>query len=443
MNCKFITALLTTAVVLSAGVVGAQTYDLNVDGPASVGEGVAFDASVTLDFTGADPTSGWSYGICNDTAFVTLTGIADGVIPMTAKNGDPVDFNQQSMGADGYSVGLVICLVGCATLAPGTDYDLTTGSYTADLETPTTTSITPCDTIGAPPVATVVVVNGQSIVPTFGGLDLAIVGVPEPAYTYLAPMTDVNYNPDTGGDASVTISVSVDQDDNGAPSALTQGFSMGLGHDASILEVTAVNTAGLTAALGQAPDFATVGLDDVNGWTIGVVYALTGGVEIPLDNTSVLEIDYQTVTPSPLAGDTVGLTSSLTWSDNIGAPPVANVVVVGGASLNATFTDGSFNFIPQIITIVEFRRGDANEDGIVNIADGIWILNDLFQGGPSIDCDAASDANGDGNLDSADAVYIFSYRFMGGSPPPAPFPDCGTFPGQLPAPDDCNAYNGC
>ena len=124
MNCKFITALLTTAVVLSAGAVSAQTYDLNVDGPASVGEGVTFDASVTLDFTGAADTSGWSYGICNDTAFVTLVSIVDGVVPMTAKNGDEVDFNQQGTGPEGYSVGLVICLVGCATLAPGVDYDL-------------------------------------------------------------------------------------------------------------------------------------------------------------------------------------------------------------------------------------------------------------------------------------------------------------------------------
>ncbi len=441
MNCKFITALLTTAVVLSAGVVGAQTYSLNVVGPASVGEGVTFDASVTLDFTGGD-SEGWSYGICNDTAFVTLLSVVDGVVPMTVAGGGAAAFNQQAMDASGYSVGLVISLVGAFTLPAGTGYDLTTGTYSADLETASTT-ITPCDTFGIPPVATVIVVGGASFVPTFNGLTLEIVGVPQPSFSYLAPTPSVNYNPDTGGDASFTIGVSVDQDANGAPDALTQGFSMGLGHDSSIMEVTGVTTDGLTAALGQAPAFATVGLDDTNGWTIGVVYSLVGGLDIILQDAVVMEVGYATVSPSPLAGDLVGVTTPLTFSDGLGIPPVANVVVVNGASLNATFVDGSVTFVPQIITVVDFRRGDANEDSIVNIADGIWIINDLFQNGPTIDCLIASDANDDGLVDLSDAAYIFGYRFSNGPPPPAPFPACGITPTQLPAPDDCNSYNAC
>ena len=72
-----------------------------------------------------------------------------------------------------------------------------------------------------------------------------------------------------------------------------------------------------------------------------------------------------------------------------------------------------------------FIRGDANDDGGVNIADGIWILNELFRDGAPSPCQSAADANGDLGVSIADATYIFSYRFAGGDEPPAPFPECG------------------
>ena len=73
-----------------------------------------------------------------------------------------------------------------------------------------------------------------------------------------------------------------------------------------------------------------------------------------------------------------------------------------------------------------FIRGDCNNDGIVNIADASFILNLLFQVGPPGACFDACDANADGIIDLADAVFIQSYRLLAGSPPPPPFPVCGT-----------------
>jgi len=94
-----------------------------------------------------------------------------------------------------------------------------------------------------------------------------------------------------------------------------------------------------------------------------------------------------------------------------------------------------------VLGVVPFRRGDANDDALLNIADGVWLLNDLFQGGAHTDCDGANDANADGNVDAADAVYIFNYQFLDGSAPPAPFPGCGT--DGDPAPTDCSSYTSC
>ena len=71
-----------------------------------------------------------------------------------------------------------------------------------------------------------------------------------------------------------------------------------------------------------------------------------------------------------------------------------------------------------------FIRGDANNDGLLNLADGIAILNYLF-GDETVPCQNSADTTDDAQIDITDAISIFSYQFAGGAAPPAPFPDCG------------------
>lgn len=59
-----------------------------------------------------------------------------------------------------------------------------------------------------------------------------------------------------------------------------------------------------------------------------------------------------------------------------------------------------------------FRRGDANQDRRVDIADSILVLHYLFLGGDAR-CKDAADANDDGRLDVADGVRILSFLFLG------------------------------
>jgi hypothetical protein len=72
-----------------------------------------------------------------------------------------------------------------------------------------------------------------------------------------------------------------------------------------------------------------------------------------------------------------------------------------------------------------FRRGDSNDDGKVNIADPIHVLNFLFRGGPTPRCQKAADADDSGSLNITDPIFLLGYLFSGGRPPPAPFPACG------------------
>jgi hypothetical protein len=74
---------------------------------------------------------------------------------------------------------------------------------------------------------------------------------------------------------------------------------------------------------------------------------------------------------------------------------------------------------------VVFRRGDANRDGGINIADAVYILQNLFASGPDILCDDAADSNDDEGVNIADAVYILQNLFAGGPAVPPPHPECG------------------
>jgi len=73
-----------------------------------------------------------------------------------------------------------------------------------------------------------------------------------------------------------------------------------------------------------------------------------------------------------------------------------------------------------------FVRGDAAEDGVINLSDAVKILAHLFLGDTTLDCLDAADADDDGVVLLTDPVYVLEYLFQGGSPPPLPFPIAGS-----------------
>lgn len=79
-----------------------------------------------------------------------------------------------------------------------------------------------------------------------------------------------------------------------------------------------------------------------------------------------------------------------------------------------------------------FRRGNVNNDTLVNLADAVTILNFLFVGGLTLDCLDAADVNDNGRLDLTDPIRILNYLFRGSDPPEAPGP---TVPGIDPTED--------
>jgi len=65
-----------------------------------------------------------------------------------------------------------------------------------------------------------------------------------------------------------------------------------------------------------------------------------------------------------------------------------------------------------------YVTGDANGDGVIDLADVVYLVNYLYKGGdPPVPVEAG-DANCDGVVDLADVVYLINYLYRGGDPPP-------------------------
>ncbi len=67
-------------------------------------------------------------------------------------------------------------------------------------------------------------------------------------------------------------------------------------------------------------------------------------------------------------------------------------------------------------------RGDANNNGAVNMSDASYINNYLFSGGPAPPCMNQADVNNSGGVDVSDSVYLLNWLFNGGPEPPSPGP---------------------
>jgi hypothetical protein len=217
-----------------------------------------------------------------------------------------------------------------------------------------------------------------------------------------------------------------------------------LGWGMSVAIEGAARAAGATTA-GTAADtrgggFFTAGfqktevvLPERNGGKLGVISIFLSGSDpveaLPRHGTySVLRIDLEATAPQGQA-DSLAKVRFLDGLVGSGQPVPNTAGVDGGAEppcnldtalLTVRFQAGAGNL---------FVRGNANGDGVVNIADAIWTFRALFLSAVAGPCTDAEDANGDGRVNITDPLHLLNFQLLGGAPPPAPFPGCGEDPG--------------
>ncbi len=79
------------------------------------------------------------------------------------------------------------------------------------------------------------------------------------------------------------------------------------------------------------------------------------------------------------------------------------------------YTTDSYCITPEFNCVS--ARGDLTDDGVIDVADLLQLINYLFLGVSPPDPLYKGDVNCDGVVDVADVVYLINYLFVGGSPP--------------------------
>ncbi len=212
-----------------------------------------------------------------------------------------------------------------------------------------------------------------------------------------------------------------------------QGWSLSVALDRSQLRFVSATIDGTDAAMQLHRGFertegAWVGGhpgapgEEADGFVSAVVLSFVEPITLdPSAPQSLVRARYELV-DGAVAGDGVPSGAAAGFADGLtgSGQPVTNLFTVRGATHNPR------RRIPlEIRRGSRFRRGDANDDARVDLADAIWILNELVRDGPRTPCRLAADANDDARVDVSDAIWIAHYRFLHGPPPPAPFPACG------------------
>lgn len=209
-----------------------------------------------------------------------------------------------------------------------------------------------------------------------------------------------------------TVTVEVTLDVLGLPEDPGVGaYSFGIEHDPSIASVVDVRLG--SGYPENSPDFFAFEITP-NGFTATMLLEFIETTELHGIGLPIHEVDYFLVAEG---------TTPLSFQAELGSFPIPLMVVntrwpMFRETFEPTTVDGSLT--AEILPF--FRRGDANDDGVFDIADPIAILNGLFMG-PPLPCDDAVDSNDDGGLNIADAIHGLGALFAGGPQPPAPGPE--------------------
>lgn len=413
-------------VFLTACQLPAQNHVFSISG-ATGQTGSTFDATVTFDLV--VPAQGWSFGVCHSPASLDLLAAVASPTTLTVNGGGAPGFitlSTSPMPGAGLTMGVIVDLFNANVLAAGM-HDILVATYemvgVADPD-PIVTTLDFCNTLGTPAVDSVVVVDGGSLTPDFVSGVVTI--TPPPDYC-LDMICDA-------GQTSVSITwsgcSSFDYFLLHRDGVLLQSFdSMTFSYDDLDLEAGTYHYALIGVVFPDPRGSPVILVAECDADVIPLVIETilpavgpyTGGTLVTVTGTGFMNLLFPTIVefdgvPQNMV-DVISDTELTFVTKPVGVLQTVDMTISNqtSASLTDAFTYG-------------FQRGEVNADGSVDIADGIFVLEYLFNFGAAPGCDDAADANDDGSIDIADGIYILAYLFDFGAPPPPPFLTAGSDP---------------
>lgn len=211
---------------------------------------------------------------------------------------------------------------------------------------------------------------------------------------------------------------------NTAPGAFLAGIDMPVGipnvilvNDAGNGRTFGIDTLGNTVLPAFANPFGiSLGIAHMSGTFVTHSAIITGG------STPTHWLTTNAVTGVPIDAVGVLIPGSLPAGNFGAAFDYGPLTLAGGYTL--IVADPGTNSLHQIAFQRPFLRGDADSAAGVTVADAVFLLV-----GNIPTCFDAADANDDSLVDNADGVFILNFLMMTGPPPPLPGPfNCGYDP---------------
>lgn len=384
-----------------------------------------------VEFDLADDVQGWSFGLCHDDTQLDIMTAVEGADVANVNGGSSADFlsiNTAPSPGAGVTMAVIISGSSSNVLPAGLGKEILIASYeivgTPPGMTSTTTDVTFCETLGTPATANLVVVGGLEQVPTLVNSTVTI----DPPPDFCLNLSC------TGGQTSTQLDWME-----------CTPFDYYLVHRDGVLIATLPPGSLSYSDVALPPGTYHYAV-------IAVVFPNPIGTPVVLISecdADVIPIVINTITPDN--GTFLGGTEvTVTGRGFMHATLPTSVLLDGVVQTNLTIvSDNELTFftepatvlgpvdltIENIIAVTEangytygFIRGDSNTDNSLDVADSVYTLVYLFQGGPAPLCDDAADTNDDGTVNIGDPVYGLTFLFAGGPPPLPPFDPQGDDP---------------
>ncbi len=400
------------------------------------------------------PVQGFVIAIAHSQEDLTLEEIT---IVGTLTESVGSEFEVTNLYADGGTIGVVLDFMppfDGQVIPVGNDQQIATYRYScndviylpeADLESP----LTPINNfIGDPPLENVIVIGGLSLNPSLepGSLTCLAVEPPPEHNTVVTAETVFDGSSGNYAHSGQTGTLNLYYRD---PDSAIQGFTITICYDCDLtiedgtfsLEGSIVAEVGAEYLNHQVDDDCSDGetgelilailldaLPPFEGQTLPPTSEdlLIGSIQVTVDETA----ECDEIQEIYFCDDINGLGSVFLYN---------NVVIDYQSIQDFDRLDTGVHVVAEEI----FQRGDCNSDDKVDLADAATILASQFQGLP-IHCSDACDVNDDGVINLADSVYVMNWLFKFGPIPPDPGPyENGPDPtnDELPV---CNSHDtGC
>ena len=415
------------------------------DGSAPAdGTGTTGDARVLLD-NSLGGVQGFVTAVTHDPAVLTLEGITTGEATEAAN----AEFHLSNIYPNGGTMGVVVDFTApfdAQTIPMGNGQHIATYTYSCnnanvyvlgDPGTPpppeSSTLALANDTLGEPRLDNVIVVAGLSVAPLLesGNFTCEPVGIPaEDTTLWMETAFDEGagnyaYHGQTG-DLCFYYS---DEDD------YIQGFTFTVCYDCNLTihEDSWEFNGSILDQVGVEYTAVQVDDDPDDGDGCELIVALLLDALPPFEGQTL----PQTMATSGDGADgrlligkmrvTVDMDAEcnedqlIEWCNDIngnGDVTLYNNVVIDFESVRLyERNDTLVHVVPEEI----FQRGDCNSDDKVDLADSATMLANQFNGLPIL-CPDACDSNDDGHLNMADSVYLLNWLFKFGDVPTAPGP---------------------